>query len=474
MSVRIKGTTNLQEVDANGNAYVNGPMTEVQAGFMTIQAENDAGNVTGSREVKSVEVSNDYRLRVGLDTMILNEAFPGAAINTTIWQTPATTATITVTNGFANLNAGLSVALGAVAQLRSYRHFSCYKQYTTYCEMEVQLANAPVSGNRLEWGLALMATTATPTDGAFFRVTETGEFRCVLSFNGSETQSISLSNSLLGIAETHSYLIYVGSTEVEFWIDNVMVANIPTPVGQGSSLSSMNLPVSYRCYNVTATSIAQVMKIGNVNVSWGDHNSNKPWGHILSGTGAMATQGQTGAVIGSTAIYTNAAAAAAAALTNTTAAAPNTGLGGIINVLPTLTVGTDGILCSYQVPLGTSVLPGRSLYVTGVRIDSAVTTILAGGPVINAVSLAYGHTAVSLATAEAATTKAPRRVPMGIQSFAATAAVGTVSPTIQDDYTVAPICIQPGEFFQVVLRNLGVVTTTGVITYVVGVTGYWE
>ena len=474
MSVRIKGTTNLQEVDANGNAYINAPLVEQQAGFLSIQAENDAGTVTGSREVKSIEVSNDYRLRVGLDTMVLNESFPGVAINTGIWQTPTTTSTITVTNGFANLNANLSVALSAVSQLRSYRHFPCYKQYTTYCEMEVQLANAPVSGNRLEWGLVLMSGTTAPTDGAFFRVTETGEFRCVLSFNGAETQSASLSTSLIGITETHSYLIYVGSTEVEFWINNIMVANMPTPIGQGSSLSSMNLPVAYRCFNVTATSLAQVMKVGNVNVSWGDHNNNKPWGHILAGTGAMATQGQTGATLGSTAIYTNAAAAAAAALTNTTAAAQNTGLGGIINVLPTLTAGTDGILCSYQVPAGTSTLPGRSLYVTGLRIDSVVTTVLAGGPVIYAISLAYGHTAVSLATTESATTKAPRRLPVGIQTFAQTAAVGVQPPSLQDDYTVAPICVQPGEFFQVVLRNLGAVTTTGAVTFVVGVTGYWE
>ena len=94
--------------------------------------------------------------------------------------------------------------------------------------------------------------------------------------------------------------------------------------------------------------------------------------------------------------------------------------------------------------------------------------------VIYAISLAYGHTAVSLATTESATTKAPRRLPVGIQTFAQTAAVGVQPPSLQDDYTVAPICVQPGEFFQVVLRNLGAVTTTGAVTFVVGVTGYWE
>jgi hypothetical protein len=473
MSVRIKGTTNLQEVDANGAAYVNTPMTDVQAGFTSMLAENDAGTVTGNRYVKAVEVSDDFRVRVGVDSMILNEQFPGAAFNTAIWQTPVTTMTATVATGYANLNAGLSVAAGAVAQLRTYRHFPAYKQYTTYCEMEVQLTAAPVSGNRCEWGLVLMSGTAAPTDGVFFRVDNTGLFKGVLSYNGTETE-VTIPSEQLVAGATASYLIYIGSTVVEFWINNILVGEIHTPVGQGSSVSSMNLPLAFRNHNVSATSIAQVMKIGNVNITWGDQNGNKPWGHVMTGTGAHASQGQTGGTMGSTAIYTNAAAAAAAALTNTTAAAGNVGLGGIINVLPTLTANTDGILCSYQVPVGTATLPGKSLYITKVKINSAVTTVLAGGPVIYAISAAYGHTAVSLATTESATTKAPRRVPLGIQSFAATAAVGVQGVEAGEDFSVAPILVQPGEYFQIAVRNLGTVTTTGAITFVVTVSGYWE
>lgn len=475
MSVRIKGTTNLQEVDTNGNAYVNTPLVNTQAGFATMLAENDSGSVTGSRYVKEVEVSDDFRVRVGVDTMILNESFPGASFNTNIWTTPTTTMTATVASGFANLNAGLSVASGAVAQLRSYRHFPCYKQYTTYAEMEVQLAHPPVSGNRCEWGLMLASGTAAPTDGAFFRLDSTGEFKCVLNYNGTETVTGNLPITLINEGETHSFLVYVGSTVVEFWINNILVAEISTPVGQGSSVSSMNLPIAFRNYNVSATSVAQVMKIGNINITWGDQNGNKPWGHIMSGTGAHATQGQTGSTMGSTANYSNAAAAAGAALSNTSAAAQFTGLGGIFNVQPTLTAGTDGILCSFQVPLGTSILPGRSLYITGVKVNSVVTTNLVGGPVIYAAGIAYGHTAVSLATTESATSKAPRRLALGIQNFVSAAQVGTQGQEMMDDYTVAPICVQAGEFFQVVLRNIGTAATgAGVITFMVGITGYWE
>jgi hypothetical protein len=474
MAVRIKGTTNLQEVDVNGNAYVNLPKTDIQAGFSSMLAENDAGTVTGARYVKAVEVSDDFRVRVGVDTMVFNEQFPAATFNTAIWQNSATTMTTAISTGFANLNAGLSVAAAAVAQLRTYRHFPCYKQYTTYCEMEVQLSQAPVSGNRCEWGLLLVSGTAAPTDGAFFRVTETGELRCILNYNGTETQSAALSTLLLGVGETHSYLVYVGSGVVEFWVNNILIAEIPTPVGQGSSLSSMNLPLSFRNYNVSATSAAQVMKIGNVNVTFGDQNGNKPWGHVVSGSGGHASQGQTGQTMGSTALYTNAAPAVAAALVNISAAAQFVGLGGIFNVLPTLTAGSDGILCSYQVPLGTSILPGKSLYVTKVKINSVVTTVLAGGPVIYSASLAYGHTAVSLATTDGAASKSPRRVALGIQSYVAAAAVGAQAVEMGEDFQVAPLVVQPGEFVAVALRNLGTVTTTGAITFAVTISGYWE
>jgi hypothetical protein len=465
-------TNNVAEVDVNNNLKVNLPITEAQGGFASLTSEIDAGTVTGTRYNKALEVSDDYRLRIGQDNMIFNECFPGTAVNTALWSTTLTTMTNTVASGFSNLNAGGSIAAAAVANQRTYRHFPCYKQYSTYFEMEVQLSTTPQTGNRCEWGAMLVATTAIPTDGAFFRLTEGGLFYGVMNYNGSETQTAAL--TLPAAGTTHSYLIYVHSQGVEFWIDNILHGEIQSPSAQGASLTSMNVPVAFRNYNVTAASTAQVMKIGNVNVTWGDQAMSKPWGHVISGTGGHSTQGQTGGTMGSTAIITNAATAAAAAVVNVSAAAQFVGLGGYFNVLPTLTAGSDGILCSYQVPVGTAALPGKSLYVTGIVIDGVVTTILAGGPVIYAVGIAYGSTNVSLATTESAVAKAPRRLALGIQSYAATAAVGAQGQHLQDDYTCAPICVQPGEFFQVTLRNFGTVTTTGAITFAVGITGYWE
>ena len=120
-------------------------------------------------------------------------------------------------------------------------------------------------------------------------------------------------------------------------------------------------------------------------------------------------QGQQGHTQGSTALFTNSLAAGAGAVMTNTTAALGVGLGGQFSVLPTLAVPTTGILCSYQNPVPTTILTGKQLVITGVKIESVVTTVLVGNatPVIYALGIAYGHTTVSLATAEGASTNSP-------------------------------------------------------------------
>jgi hypothetical protein len=477
MSIIIKGgdSTNLASVDSYNNLKINTPTSAETSGFVTLVAENDSGTVTGSRFMLTPEVSSDYRLRVGNDSMVFTDSYPGATINSTLWTTPVTTMTITSTGGYANLNAAGSIALSAVARLQTYRHFPIYKSYTTYFDMDVAFTSLPVIGNVCEWGMFLSSTTTAPTDGVFFRINTSGEFRCVVNNNGTELQSDTLDfSALVGVNTSKSFLIYVLSNKALFWIDDILVATIESPVGQGSITQSQNLPLAFRIYNLTATSTAQIMKVAAVNVSFSDQNGNKPWSHIVAGSGGHSSQGQTGqATLGTTALYSNSLAAGAGAAATNTAASLGSGLGGQFSVQPTLTVGTDGIISSYQVPLGTAALPGRSLYITRITFDAGVTTALVGGAVLYAYSLAYGHTAVSLVTTETATSKAPRRLPLGMQTFPATSAVGVMGGRVDVDM-VTPILVQPGEFVQLVAKNLGVVTSAGVITFNISFGGYWE
>lgn len=80
--------------------------------------------------------------------------------------------------------------------------------------------------------------------------------------------------------------------------------------------------------------------------------------------------------------------------------------------------------------------------------------------------VAFGHTAVSLATAEAATTKAPRRVPLGIMTWPVGAAIGQQPQfgPIQVNFNDAPIYVNPGEFVALVAKFIvGTATASQVI-----------
>jgi hypothetical protein len=479
MSVIIKSgnSTNLATVDSDGFLKVAVGVTYSESsGFVTLTAEPDPGEVTGQRLTRNLETTDDFRLRVGNDQTFFNEYFPGTTLNGAIWQTSVSTMTIAQASNFVSLNAASSNASGAFAILRTWRHMPAFMSFPVYCEIDLQLSNDPQNNNTIEWGFGLVATTAAPTDGAFFRLAS-NTFRCVISSGGVESQSDDLYAYLPTYATTNDYLIVLSEKSVEFWINDVLIANLPRLSTTGATTASMNLPVFIRNQNTGVTTSPQIVRVGYVNVSQGDMNTTKAWPHVMAGSGGMAYQNQTGAAsFGSTAqLANNTPAGVGAAMTNTTAAL-GSGLGGQFSTQPTLIAGTDGIVSSFQVPAGSATVPGKSLYITGVKIHGAVTTVLTGGPVLYAYTLAFGHTAVSLATTEVNTTaKAPRRIALGFETFATTAAVGTMGS--QGGCYMAfnsPVLVQPGEFVAVTAKNLGTVTSGGVIVFLVSIDGYFE
>ncbi len=434
--------------------------------------EMDAGSITGEPSQKQGDISANYRQRVGIDTLLFNDQFNGSALNSAIWSSTLTTFTTAVSGGFLTLNASAVTTANAVARISSYRGFPAYGSYPLQLEIEAIYASSGVQANNtVEIGYGFASGTSAPTDGAFFRYNSSGEFRCVIAYNSSESQSAALTAP--SINERHHYVIVIGNDYVEFWVDNVLYANLPVPVGNGMAILNQNTPILLRTYNAGSVPASAVqLKISNVNVSLGDMNCLKDWGHIQCGMMGHASQGQTGMTAGSTALYANSANPTAAVPTNTTAAL-GSGLGGNFWSTNTLAVNTDGIVSSYQVPAASASSPQKTLYITRIVIDSVVQAVLGGGPEILQWCVAYGHTSVSLATAESVTTKAPRRIPIGFQTFAATAAAGSQAASIVLDLT-APIVVQPGEFIQAVYKNIGTVGTSGTIAHVISFGGYWE
>jgi hypothetical protein len=191
-----------------------------------------------------------------------------------------------------------------------------------------------------------------------------------------------------------------------------------------------------------------------------------------------AYQGLSGGTMGSLALYPNSANPTAAVPTNTTAAL-GSGLGGQFWETATLAVNTDGIIQSYQVPVASVNLQGRRLVIRGVGLMSYIQTAITGAPFVAQWSLAFGHTAVSLATAESATTKAARRVALPQFTQAVTAAQAVSTMVAQPggafiDFGDAPIFVNPGEFIQLVKKHIGTVATAGTIAHTVTFVYGWE
>lgn len=478
---------NLLEVDADKRATVNLPTAGSSAGFVAVLAEHDAGTITGTRDAKALDISEDYRLRTGIDTLMFNEWFSGSSLNTTLWTSVDNLSSASISGGFLTLNASGSQGATMQSRVQSYRTFPVYGTFGVYGEFLIQFPYAPVAENVCEWGFGNASGSSTPSDGAYFRLNATGEFRCVVNWNSTENQSDTLDfNSIIGTNTTVHCIVNITDDAAEFWVNDILVARIERPTAGAAMVTTGNMPILMRCYNVATASSAQQMKVSMVNVSMGDMSSGKPWPHILAGMGANSSQGQTGGILGSTAGITNSQTAVTTALMTNTTAALGTGLGGqfTTNMNTGFLSGSsaiDGIVCSYQVPAGTVVRPGKLLYILGVDIFCAVagsvvaTGSIVGGPILFAFSLAYGHTAVSLATAQSATTKAPIRVPLGFLSIPANAPSGTIATgTVSQDFQV-PIVVNPGEFVAVAAKNLSLaLTTAGTVTFHVRFGGYWE
>ena len=136
---RIEGNTsgNVAEVDADHNLNVVTPLDPTLAGFVVLAAEADDGYVMGSRTIKALEATEDYRLRVGVDNILFSETFASTTLNTSIWTAATTTMTAVIVNGWMVLNSGSSAAATVDARLQTWRYFPVIGSFGTYIDMAI-------------------------------------------------------------------------------------------------------------------------------------------------------------------------------------------------------------------------------------------------------------------------------------------------------------------------------------------------
>lgn len=486
---RIEGNTsgNVAEVNALNSFKV---VTETDAstnpgnvgGFRAF-GENDQGLITGVVSLASPEIDVDYRMRVSQDTMLDEEVFSYVSQNTGKHNLNTTTMAATFTAGQYTSNSASITTITTGTQLATYAYFPNIGSNTLSGDFEVGFSAQPTTNSFIEFGLGLPGgATVAPTDGVFFRLSSAG-LQGIASNNGTETSTgvfpLSGGSGTWAYANNKKYqfIVYMGGVEAEFWVNDgtgaVKLGQINLPTGQSRMTMAQGMQAFHK-HRIVGGAAGGVLQsfLGAYSVRLGGANFTQ----LMSSVGNRmygSYQGQSGGTMGSLANYANNTNPTAAVPTNTTAAL-GTGLGGQFWETDTLAVTTDGIIQSYQVPVGTANVMGRRLVVRGIKIQTFCQTALTGGGYVAQFSLAFGHTAVSLATAEGGNTKAPRRVALGVHGVPSALTANSTLGDITMDFGDAPILVNPGEFIQVVKKKVGTAPTAGTLAYTITYRYGWE
>jgi hypothetical protein len=478
---------NKAKIDANGSLQVTGPQNDDQAGFVAVASELNDGVLWPVLTRQPIRGTPNFRMKTGLDTPLFNEFFGTAAYNSTLFNSAGTTMTIAQTGGFVVLNNGASVAINVASRFTTYKYFPVFGNFGIRFKVAVQFSQIPTVGHAVYMGsmvLAAAATAAIPLDGAYIKILD-GVMLGVLNYNGVEVScnigtntGLTLTQLIGGLNYTRQYSIVKDDDNIFFFIDDHLVGQLALPTGQPAMTMAMSAQAGVLMHNTgTVPGVALQVRIGFINVSSIDANITKLWPQIIGSMGGHSSQGQTGMTLGTTGLNlgNNAAVPTATVPTNTTAAF-GAGLGGLYLITPTLATPNDGIIMSYQVPLGTAAIPGKSLMLTGLRISLTLNTVMATNAMIASWSLAYGHTAVTLVTSEGAigtATKAPRKVQLGTNVFLTSDTQGKQPADIIMTFNT-PIVVQPGEFVAVLMKLLATAPASGNFFASIAPDGYWE
>lgn len=472
MSLILKSgsSTDLADVDSDKQLKTNLPKDPTKAGNARI-LDSD-GNPIDTTE-------NNY-LRVSNVALCSYDQIEGSAVNTNLWNTAdLTTQTITQSGGFINLNAGLSTAINTFANLKSIKVIPLYGSLPFLLELTARVINLPESNGVGEIGLGTVSAGSAPSDGAYFRWDAAGGFYAVINNGGTETRSANLSGTTVTDTTgssitlppsaniTHLYTLEIVEDHVQFFVDDILVADVQTPSGQAYPFNAGRQQLFARTYiGGTSPSLAPQIQIGQMTAKYEDLQQNRSWGELLCSIGRGGYQSPV-IPFGQTANHANSTNPASATLSNT--AASYTTLGGRFQFAAPAGAATDYALFAYQVP------SGYQLFVNTIAI-STVNTGAAVGVTATLLDWFVGinSSAVSLATADGTGTWAPRRMPLGMQSFAGLGAIGVAANDISRRFDY-PLVVDSGRFLIIGVQiPVGLATASQVLRGDVMVNAFHE
>ena len=460
-------STGVANVDSNYNLKVALPSVKAQAGYVGIAGfADDEGNVR-----IPIGASSQGLLGTGSVQVDFEQGFAASAISPSVWSQFLTTMTVGIANNTITLNSGNSLSASAAARLVSYRQAKTPRGSDRIIAWRMMLPNL-VTGAVTEIGAFAATGIASPTSGSFFRYGSDGTLRGVsISVTGAESTTEVIPTPSLNVA--HDYVIWIMSKSIVFQIDDVVVGSISLGNTAPSPITSESSPFCARLYNASATSTAQQVYLHRCvgALYGGTYGYDRQFLAALGGD--IGYQGVVGAGTGYLANWANSAAPASATLSNTTAG--YTSLGGQFQFAAVSGSETDYALFAYQVPAQAATNQGRTLVVHGINISTFnMGTAVATTPTLLQWGIAYDGTAVSLTTPDGASTKAPRRVPLGCQSLPVGLAVGGNVPDLRVDFR-QPLSVNAGNYLHVILKMpVATATASQIVRGVVAINATWE
>lgn len=448
----------LLTVNANNQALVNLPTTDSQAGYARIL--DSSGNAILTTENGALDTSTD--------TIILFEQVDGSALNTNVWNTSTDTMTIAQTGGYITLNSAAITTVNKYAILQSIKSIAMYGFLPLKVAINAKVSTLPEANAVIEVGIGTVATNAAPTDGVFFRWNASAELRAIINNGGAEIQSALIDASTYApVGDATLFEVVVVEDQAQFFIDDVLVAEIPCAVGQSFPTNAGRLTVFARVYTGgSIPAIAPQVSIGQVIAVQQAMNQNRRWAETLAALGRGAHQSPI-TTFAQTANHANSTSPSSATLSNT--AAGYTTLGGRWQFAAVAAAATDFALFAFQVPAG------YQLFVSRVSISAAVTGLAVVTATILDWAVGVNSSAVSLATADSPPTSwAPRRIPLGLSAFQALVGIGTQAPDIVREFDT-PLVVDGGRYFHIILQvPNGAATGSLIFRGDVTVNGYFE
>lgn len=487
------------EVNADSELLVALAADPLKAGHTQI-----AFNRGGSAPSRVLRITNEGEARIAHTTRLFDCDFNGAAGGVLVnnqFNLNATTMAVLLQGGFLRFNNGAVNTINIGAAMVSWRVFVLRDMMSLKLSGIIRHTNGAQAGKRAEFGFGYYDVAANQTaevnEFAGFRWTDTGGLVGVLAYSTGGTPTVLTVEINGGVPYSdnvaRAYEVVLDESGVSFWVDGTFVGGLTMQPDAAGAFKSASYPVMFRQCHPGTPAVAPIFDIGSCAVSSigpsADEDRNVL--QVAMGRALGRTQAGVQAASGNNA-NTPASGTPPTANAGSPTVAALTGLGGYGRCTltgVTATPHTELILAAYQNP----VLPeaigaainARPAVITDIFLSPLIVSVLlAGGGFTAEWFLAYGSTALSLATADANGTtapgsKSPTRVPLPMMdTLAAAAAVGTIAARsgIAGHIPLqTPIVLQPGEFIHFGLRSLFVAAavTAGAVDYGIGCHGYW-